>query len=160
MKVKTLLAGMAVAALATSCAPTNKTTVANSQARVAQANAEIIVVNPTAKVDVNPTRFSDEFRYQSSELKNFFDSYNRIDEDKLRTDAASKFLKKHNGDILVAPLFNTEKNYSNNKIDNCTITINGYVGNFVDWDKNGIEEVTTENGEATEKARVSVFTLQ
>ncbi len=163
MKIKFLFAAVAVAVSTTSCETASVVSAIkkNADVRIAQANVKVDVVNPAAKINVNPTRFSEEFVYSGTELAKFY-RYGVTDDinEKLKTDAASKFLRKHNGDVLVAPLFDAEPTFFEGFINSYKITIHSYVGNFVDWDKNGLEEAAEENGDTTGESSVSVFTIQ
>ena len=161
MKIKVLVAAVAVALTATSCMTTSQSK--STQARIAQANAEIVVINPSAKVDVDPIRVNDVWVYQGSALENFKTGLASKIEEQLKIDATNKTLKKHSGDILVAPLIDVESVAENGKVKSYTVSVYGYIGKFVDWDKNGIELPAPEvapTGEPVERVRVSVSTLQ
>ena len=65
MKIKTLLCSIALTALLASC-----TTVQYqySEARIAEANTDVFVIPPTARVDVNPILFEDTWTFEGKEL--------------------------------------------------------------------------------------------
>ena len=77
-------------------------------------------------------------------------------------DATSKTLKKHNGDILVAPLIDVVSVMQKGTLKSYTVSVSGYIGKFCDWDKEGltlpVEQSTTP--EEVERVRVSVSTFQ
>lgn len=163
MRVKLLIAAVAVALTATSCMTISKTSQSRaSQARIAQANAEIIVINPTAKVNVEPTRITDEWVYQGTDLNDFKTGLATDIKERLMLDATSKTLKKHNGDILVAPLIDVVSTMQKGVLKSYTVSVSGYIGKFCDWDKDGItlpiDQSTTP--EEVERVRVSVSTFQ
>ena len=160
MKINVLFVAVAMALVATSCMTTSHSK--STQTRIAQANAEVVVINPTAKVDVDPQRINDVWRYQETDLTSFKTGIASDIEEQLRVDATSKTLKKHSGDILVAPLIDVESVSENGRVKSYTVTVYGYIGKFVDWDKEGIATPVESGmtGEATERVRVSVSTIQ
>ncbi len=161
MKAKVLIAVVAVALTLASCESTTRQS-RSVQARVAQANAEVVVINPTVKVQVDPARITDVWKYQDSDLEDYKAPLASDIKEKLKIDATNKTLKKHGGDILVAPLIDVETTYKDGVLKSYTVTVYGYIGTFVDWDKDGIDVSSGqgEAGEATERVRVSVSTIQ
>lgn len=135
-----------------------------SQARIADASAEIIVINPTAKVNVEPERICDVWVYQGDEMNDFKVGIASDIKEKLMRDATSKSLKKHNGDILVAPLIDVVSTTQHGTVKSYTVSVCGYIGKFCDWDKEGMPlppvEQKSTTPEETERVRVSVSTFE
>lgn len=127
-----------------------------TEARITDAHAHVDVINPSAKVDVEPVSFQDTWVFEGDELKGYKANGN-ITIDKLKVAASFKSLQKHGGDILVAPLFDIRSELDGRRY---IVVVRAYSGKFVDWDKDGIvveSEATATDNMKMEK-RVEVYT--
>ncbi|GEM_PF-2501295 len=106
-----------------------------SEARIAEANTDVFVIPPTVKVDVNPQAFVDTWVFEGRDLKSIATPGISMETltHRLKVAATNKSLQKHQGDILVAPLFDIVSEHDGHRY---TVTIRSHVGNFTDWNKN------------------------
>lgn len=154
MKIKTLLCSIALTALLASC-----TTVQYqySEARIADANTDVFVIPPTARVDVNPILFEDTWTFEGKELNALM--YTGINSEvltqRLKIAATHKTLKKHEGDILVAPLFNIISERDGRRF---IVTIRGHVGTFTDWNKDTEGYIDLQKAIISSERQVEVIT--
>ena len=102
----TLLAALCVALLS-SCSTLKYH---YSETRIAEANTDVFVIPPTARVDVNPEAFVDVWVFEGRDLKSILTPGINMEElsNRLRIAAANKSLQKRGGDILVAPIFTSK----------------------------------------------------
>lgn len=132
MKTKLIIATVALAAALSSCSTFKYQ---YSESRIAEANTSVFVIPPTAKVSVNPESFVDVWVFDGRELRSIVTPGINAETitQRLKTAASNKSLVKHNGDILVAPVFDI---VSENDGHSYTVTVRGYTGTFTDWNKN------------------------
>lgn len=129
MKARIIFAVAAMAAVMSSCSVFHY-----SEARLVDATPSMVVVPPSAKVQVNPTAVQEVWTYEGLDLKAFKNLPNMTD--RLKVAATFKTLQKHGGDVLVAPLYDVRSENGNTRY---IVTVRGYIGTYVDWDKNGVE---------------------
>ena len=137
MKIKTLLCSIALTALLASCTT--------------------VQYPPTARVDVNPILFEDTWTFEGKELNALM--YTGINSEvltqRLKIAATHKTLKKHEGDILVAPLFNIISERDGRRF---IVTIRGHVGTFTDWNKDTEDYFDLQKAIISSERQVEVIT--
>jgi hypothetical protein len=134
MKAKLIIAVAVFAAFMSGCSRYHY-----SEARMVGANdVDLVVVTPTVKVQVDPAAFQDVWSFEGEELRTLKPRGLPLDvvRERLKVAATYKSLQKHNGDILVAPLFDVRGELNNHRF---VVTVRGYAGKYVDWDKDGVE---------------------
>lgn len=154
MKAKLIIAIVALAATMSSC------TVFRyhySEARVATADTEVIVIPPTAKVQVDPVAFQDVWEFKGRELAELQSAGISQDalRDRLKVAASYKSLQKHEGDIVVAPIYDVRSDRDGGRY---MVTIRGYMGRYVDWNKDSEEVLDLEKTTLGLEKRVEVYT--
>ena len=158
MKAKLFFAVAVFAVLMSSCSVFHY-----SEARLTDATPGMNVIAPTAKVQVNPVSIQEVWTYEGIDLKPFKNLPNMTD--RLKVAATFKTLQKHGGDVLVAPLYDVRSELNNHRY---IVTVRGYIGKYVDWDKDGSEQpiivpndmkvvnVKTVDGEAVQVVKPTI----
>lgn len=154
MKAKIIIVAVVLAATLSSC---NIFRYHYSEARVASANTEVFVIPPTAKVQVNPTSFQDQWVFDGRELASLQSTGITLESlrDKLKVAATYKSLQKHEADILVAPIYDIVAERDGNRY---IVTIRGFAGNYVDWNKDSEEILDLQKVDMGLEKRVEVYT--
>lgn len=154
MKTKLLLLAAVAAALLSSCSTFKYH---YSETRIAEANTDVYVIPPTARVDVNPESFVDVWVFEGRDLKTIVTPGINMDEltNRLRIAAANKSLQKRGGDILVAPIFDIVSEHDGRTY---TVTIRGHVGNFTDWNKNTEDYLDIQKAYITTDHQIGTYT--
>lgn len=127
---------MAMVVLFTSCAVNDRYTTARST----DPNCGAVVIPPTAKVSVG-NRISERYIYEGQKLRDLTKNgatRGKAAKEKLVEDAKNDILIKNGADILIAPL---EKVYTEYGGKRWVVEITGYLGTYVDWDKNTAKEL-------------------
>lgn len=156
MKSKIILATIALAATISSCSTFRYQ---YSESRIAQAETDVFVIPPTAKVTVNPEGFVDTWVFDGRELRSIVTPGITADvlTQRLKTAATNKSLQKHEGDILVAPIFNI---VSENDGHRYTVTIRSYIGTFTDWNKNTTDYIDIQKARPSCDRQIEVHTIK
>lgn len=128
-----------------------------AETRIAQAATDVFVVPPTAKVDVNPTPIIDSWVFEGKDLRSLLSPGISLEvlSQRLKTAASNKSLQKHNGDILVAPIFEVVSEHDGKRY---TVTIRGYIGHFTDWNKNTEDYLEIQKSYIPTSPEVGVYT--
>lgn len=154
MKARLIIATIAIAAALSSCSTFKYH---YSETRIAEAGTDVFVIPPTAKVQVNPVSFSDTWVFEGKELKALISTGTSTEglRERLRIAASNKTLQKHEGDILVAPIFDITSERDGGRY---IVTIRGYVGNFTDWNKNSEEYLDIQRYQLGAERQIGVYT--
>lgn len=149
----TLLAALCVALLS-SCSTLKYH---YSETRIAEANTDVFVIPPTARVDVNPEAFVDVWVFEGRDLKSILTPGINMEElsNRLRIAAANKSLQKRGGDILVAPIFDIVSEHDGRTY---TVTIRSRIGNFTDWNKNTEDYLEIQKAYITPDHQIGTYT--
>jgi len=154
MKTKLIVPAVLLAALLSSCSTLHYH---YSEARIAEASTDVFVVPPTVKVDVNPVGFVDTWVFDHKDLKALLSPGITADilTQRLKTAATNKSLQKHQGDILVAPLFDI---VSENDGHRYIVTIRSHIGNFTDWNMNTEDYLQIQKSYYAPEQGIGVYT--
>ena len=123
------LSAVVVAMMMASCDAPKKITTTTveehySQARVLDVQTKSEIKAIQAELRVNPVHVEDQWIFTREEINAMGG-----DLDNIHARAAFKTLQKHDADELVAPLYDVYTNPDGS----FTVTVRGYVGNFVNW---------------------------
>ncbi|MBQ5974735.1 MAG: hypothetical protein IJL48_03395 [Bacteroidales bacterium] len=131
MKTRLAILAAVAAALLSSCSTLQYH---YSEARIAEANTDVFVIPPTVRVNVNPEGFVDTWVFEGRDLKSIATPGIDIETltQRLKVAATNKSLQKHEGDILVAPIFDIVSEHDGHRY---TVTIRSHIGYFTDWNK-------------------------
>ncbi len=154
MKAKIIIAAAVIAASLSSCSSFKYH---YAETRIADAGTDVFVIPPTVKVQVNPVSFSDSWVFEGKELKALVGNGATPDalRERLRIAATNKTLQKHEGDILVAPVFDIVSERDGHRY---IVTIRGYVGTFTDWNKNSEEFLELQKYRLDAERQIGVYT--
>lgn len=131
MKAKFIIAAAVITATLSSC-----NLYRYSEARITPVESDVVVLPPTARVDVGK-RVSKEYVFDGQVLKSYkktVKSPNTL-RDKLAVEATHSLLMEEGADVLVAPLYKIYEKYK----DAWVVEISGYLGTYVNWDKNAVD---------------------
>ena len=153
MKARNIFVAVAAVLLFASCEATSTTRNLKSEARVADGRSMVSVIPPAVKIDVDPAKFEDKWTFTSEELevagKMVYTVTPAERIEYLETKALQKSALKHGGDVVVMPIVNVDVTTTNGggkmATTTYTVTVNGYVGKYVDWDKDGIPVPCEQN---------------
>ena len=131
MKTRLAILAAVAAALLSSCSTLQYH---YSEARIAEANTDVFVIPPTVRVNVNPEGFVDTWVFEGRDLRPIATPGIDIETltQRLKVAATNKSLQKHEGDILVAPIFDIVSEHDGHRY---TVTVRSHIGHFTDWNK-------------------------
>ncbi|MBR1799563.1 MAG: hypothetical protein IJ761_06695 [Bacteroidales bacterium] len=109
-----------------------------AEGRMMDSKPHFEIIPPTAKINVEPLIVQETRSFEGTELEEATSGAktpNQIS-DKLKVILTYETLKKYNGDVLVAPLFNVRSELDGKRY---VIEVRAHIGKYVEWDSDGVQ---------------------